>query len=207
MSDEVSIRMKDDGGLAPPASIFAPRPDKKGPKTIAVLLILGALTMAAVGLGDIQSSLAEDLSNEDLKELLTNVRENNGENITDEDYQAFHDEVRDSGAYAIRGWSVMLGAVLILGGGVALFRLKSMGSKLAIAGSAIAAIGGVYANLEIYSISQEMLPPSLILANKILGYLCGFCMVICASLAVLPLINASAKAALDQKVTLVTEEE
>jgi hypothetical protein len=32
-------------------------------------------------------------------------------------------------------------------------------------------------------------------------------MVICAGLAVLPLMNASAKAALDQKVTLITEEE
>ena len=131
----------------------------------------------------------------------------NGDNITDQEYQDFHDEARDSGAYTIRGWSVMTGAVLVLVGGILLFRLKSIGAKLTIAGSVIAAIGGCYANLEIYSISEEMLPPSLILANKILGYLCGFCMAICASLAILPLFNASAKSALDQQITLVTEEE
>tara|TARA_B100000767_G_scaffold267720_1_gene286845 strand:+ start:4905 stop:5528 length:624 start_codon:yes stop_codon:yes gene_type:complete len=207
MSKDFSIRMSDDGGAPSEMPLFSPRPDKKGPKTIAVLLILGSLLMGFTAAGDIQLSLSDDLSQEELDTLLTNVRTSNGENITDEEYQEFHDETRDSGAYTIRGWSVMAGAVLVLFGGMSLFRLKSIGAKLAIAGSVIAIIGGVYANLEIYSISQEMLPPSLILANRILGYLCGFCMVICASLAALPLFNASAKSALDQKVTLVTEEE
>ena len=49
MNDDVSIRMKDDDGLAPPASLFAPRPDKKGPKTIAILLIMGSVLMLLVG--------------------------------------------------------------------------------------------------------------------------------------------------------------
>lgn len=207
MSEEFSIRMKEEDGLAPPASLFAPRPDKKGPKTIAILLIIGSLLMGATALGDFQSSQADDLPQEELDRLLTNVRTSNGENITDAEYQDYHDEVRDSGAYTIRGGSVMVGAILILVGGIMLFRLKSMGPKLVIAGSIIAALGGGYANLEIHSLSEEMLPPSLILANKILGYLCGFCMVICGSLAILPLFNSSARAALDQKVTLVTEEE
>ena len=207
MSEEFSIRMKEEDGLAPPASLFAPRPDKKGPKTIAILLIIGSLLMGATAIGDFQSSQADDLPQEELDRLLTNVRTSNGENITDAEYQDYHDEVRDSGAYTIRGGSVMVGAILILVGGIMLFRLKSMGPKLVIAGSIIAALGGGYANLEIHSLSTEMLPPSLILANKILGYLCGFCMVICGSLAILPLFNSSARAALDQKVTLVTEEE
>lgn len=207
MSEEFSIRMKEEEGLAPPASLFAPRPDKKGPKTIAILLIIGSLLMGATAIGDFQSSQADDLPQEELDRLLTNVRTSNGENITDAEYQDYHDEVRDSGAYTIRGGSVMVGAILILVGGIMLFRLKSMGPKLVIAGSIIAALGGGYANLEIHSLSKEMLPPSLILANKILGYLCGFCMVICGSLAILPLFNSSARAALDQKVTLVTEEE
>ena len=207
MSEEFSIRMNEDEGLAPPASLFAPRPDKKGPKTIAILLIIGSLLMGATAVGDFQSSQADDLPQEELDRLLTNVRTSNGENITDAEYQDYHDEVRDSGAYTIRGGSVMAGAMLILVGGIMLFRLRSLGPKLVIAGSIIAALGGGYANLEIHSLSEEMLPPSLILANKILGYLCGFCMVICGSLAILPLFNSSARAALDQKVTLVTEEE
>ena len=207
MSEEFSIRMGDADSLAPPASLFAPKPDKKGPKTIAILLIMGSLLMGFTAVGDFKLSQADDLSQEELDTLLTNVRTNNGDNITDEEYQGYHDEVRDSGAYTIRGGSVMIGAILILVGGIMLFRLKSMGPKIALTGSIIAALGGLYANLEIHSFSKELLPPSLILANKILGYLCGFCMVICGSLAALPLMNASAKAALGQKVTLVTEEE
>ena len=207
MSEEFSIRMGDADSLAPPASLFAPKPDKKGPKTIAILLIMGSLLMGFTAVGDFKLSQADDLTQEELDTLLTNVRANNGDNITDEEYQGYHDEVRDSGAYTIRGGSVMIGAILILVGGIMLFRLKSMGPKIALTGSIIAALGGLYANLEIHSFSKELLPPSLILANKILGYLCGFCMVICGSLAALPLMNASAKAALGQKVTLVTEEE
>ena len=206
MSEEFSIRMKDDDGIAPPASIFAPRPDEKGPKTIAILLIIGALLMGFTSFGDIQMSFTDDLSQEELDTLLSNVR-NNGENITDEEYQDYHDETRDQGAYSLRGWSVFVGAVLILLGGVLLFSLNVNGPKFALAGSFIAAAGGLYANWTIYTVSLEMLPPSLILANKILGYFCGSCMVICASLAALPLFNAAARAALSQNVTLITEEE
>ena len=207
MSDDFSIRMKGDDGLAPPASLFSPKPDKKGPKTIAILLILGALAMGVNAYGDIQLSQSEDLTKEELDALLTNIRTGNGDNITDEEYQDYHDEARDSGAYVIRGSSVMIGSILILVGGIMLFRLNSLGSKLAIGGSAIAACGGIYSNYELYTISQDMLPESLVLANEILGYLCGFCMVICASLAALPLFNSAAKAALDPKIILVTEEE
>ena len=66
MSKDFSIRMSDDDGMAPPASLFAPRPDKKGPKTIAVLLVLGSLLMGFTALGDIQLSLSDELSQEEL---------------------------------------------------------------------------------------------------------------------------------------------
>ena len=209
MSKDFSIRMSEDDGIAPPASLFAPRPDKKGPKTIAILLIIGALMMGATAIGDFQSSQAGDLPQEAVDDVLTNVRTSNGENITDAEYQDYHDEVRESGAYTIRGGSVMAGAILIFVGGIMLFRLKSMGPKLVITGSIIAAIGGAYANLEIVSLSKEMLPPSLILAHKIFGYLCGVCMVTCIGLAGLPLLNARARLALypNPKVVLASEQE
>jgi len=206
MSDSFSMRMSGDDGLAPPAEIFAVKPDRKGPKTIAILLILGSLLMGAVAYGDIASSFAEDLTQEDLDLLLTNVR-NGGDEITDEEYQEFHDKARDSGAYSIRGWSIMIGAVLIFVGGILLFRLNGQGSKLAIGGCLLAALGGIYANWEIYSISAEMLPPSLTIAYRNLGYLCGICMAICMALSALPLLNAGARAALYPKVTLTLEEE
>lgn len=206
MSDSFSMRMSSTDGLAPPAEIFAVKPDRKGPKTVAILLILGSLLMGAVAYGDIASSFTEDLTQEDLDLLLTNVR-NGGDDITDDEYQKFHDEARDSGAYAIRGWSVMVGALLVFVGGVLLFRLNGQGAKLAIGGSLLAATGGIYANWTIYSISEEMLPPSLTLAHELTGYLCGICMAICLALSTMPLLNAAANAALYPKVTLAHEEE
>jgi hypothetical protein len=205
MSD-FSIRMKNEEGLAPPAALFAPRPDRKGPKTIAILLILGALTMGWTSYGYIQLSFADDISQNELDEILTAIRDS-GENVTDEEYQGFHDDARDGGAYALRGWSVMVGSILIVLGGVLLFKLNINGPKFALLGSGIAAIGGVYSYWMTYQLSEDMLPPALILVEKIFAYLCGFCMVICGCMAALPLFNASARMALMPKITLANEEE
>lgn len=207
MNDDLSIRIDGNKGLAPPVDLFAVRPDRKGPKTIAILLILGSLTMIVAAYGDLSLANTEDLSQAELDALLTNVREANKQNVTDEQYQEFHDEARESGAYSIRGWSVMIGGIAIAIGGFFLFKLNSVGVKCAISGATFAAIGGIYANYLIYNISLDMLPEALILANKISGYLCGICMVICVATSALPVVNASARAALDQKVELVNEEE
>ena len=66
MSEEFSIRMGDADSLAPPASLFAPKPDKKGPKTIAILLIMGSLIMGFTAVGDFILSQADDLTQEEL---------------------------------------------------------------------------------------------------------------------------------------------
>ena len=207
LSDDFSIRMSSADSLAPPADLFATRPDRKGPKTIGLLLVVGSIMMILAAYGDISLANTDQLSQEELDALLTNVREANNQNITDEEYQEFHDEARDSGAYSLRGWSVLVGGLAVAVGGIQIFRLKSIGVKLALGGATIAAIGGVYANYMIYNISVDMLPDALILANKISGYLCGICMVVCAATSALPILNASARAALDQKVELFVEDE
>ena len=101
----------------------------------------------------------------------------------------------------------MVGSILIVLGGVLLFKLNINGPKFALLGSGIAAIGGVYSYWMTYQLSEDMLPPALILVEKIFAYLCGFCMVICGCMAALPLFNASARMALMPKIALVNEEE
>ena len=86
MNDDVSIRMNNEDSLAPPASLFAPRPDKKGPKTISILLIMGSVLMLLIGWGDIQNSMAEDFPDADLDAILGNYQ-NQDINITEEEYQ------------------------------------------------------------------------------------------------------------------------
>ena len=206
MSDSFSIRMSSDDGLAPPAEIFATRPDEKGPKTVAILLIVGAILIMIIGYGDIQNSNSEDMSQEELDTLLTNVR-NQGDNITDQEYQQFHDDVRDSGAYSIRGWSLLIGGVCIGTGGILLFILNLLGPKLALVGAGIGFIGGTYGSWKMKTISESALPEAMVLVNEILTYICGVCMVLCLALAGLPMLNASARAALNQKVVFIPEEE
>lgn len=206
MTDDFSIRMKDDDGIAPPASIFAPRPDKKGPKTIAILLIFGSLLMIVIGFGDIQNSLAKDFPEADLEPILENYQ-NQEVNITAEDYQEYHDEVRDEGAYSVRGYSLFVGGLLVLVGGFMLFRLKLLGVKLAISGSLIGLIGGFAGTWMMVGVSGEILPKGVTEITRLMAYMCGMCMTICVALAILPIINSSARMALDQKLTLVNEEE
>ena len=117
MTEEVSIRMNDDDDIAPPAFIFAPRPDKKGPKTIAILLIMGSLIMILVGWGDIQNSMRDDFPEEG-NDIISNFENNDEVNVTIDDYQEFHDEIRDNGYYTIRGYSLTIGGGLLIVGGV-----------------------------------------------------------------------------------------
>ena len=206
MSDDFSIRMNGDGGLAPPASLFAPRPDKKGPKTIAILLIMGAILMILVGWGDFRNSMADDFPDADLDAILDNYQ-NQEINITAEEYQDYHDEVRDDGAYSVRAYTLIFGGVLVLIGGILLFRLNLLGVKLSLAGSTIGLIGGFGGTWMMAQVSSEMLPQEVTTVTELMSYLCGVCMAICVALAALPILNASARAALNEKVQLVNEEE
>lgn len=206
MSDDFSIRMSGDDGLAPPASLFSPKPDKKGPKTIAILLILGSILMILIGWGDVQNSMAEDFPEVDLDPILENY-ENQNLNITADDYQEYHDEVRDSGAYSVRGYSLLIGGLLVLSGGFMLFRLNILGVKLSILGSVVGLIGGFSGTWMMVGVSEDILPEGVTEITRLMSYMCGLCMSICVAMALLPLLNSSARMALQQKVTLVTEEE
>ena len=206
MNDDVSIRMNSEDSLAPPAFLFAPRPDKKGPKTIAILLVLGSILMLLVGWGDFQNSMADDFPDADLDAILGNYQ-NQDINITEEEYQEYHDEVRDDGAYSVRGYSLLIGGVLVLSGGVLLFRLNMLGVKLSLAGSLIGLIGGFGGTWMMVQVSDEFLPKEVTTITELMSYLCGVCMFMCVALAALPILNASARAALNENVTLVNEEE
>ena len=206
MSDEISIRMKDDDGPIPPASLFAPRPDKKGPKTIAILLVMGSILMILVGWGDFKNSMAEDFPEGDLDAILGNYQ-NQDINITAEEYQDYHDKVRDDGAYSVRGYSLMLGGILVLVGGILLFRLNKLGVKLSLLGSTIGLFGGFGGTWMMTNVSSELLPQEVTTVTELMSYLCGVCMLICVAMSALPILNASARAALNESVELVNEEE
>ena len=107
----------------------------------------------------------------------------------------------------MRGYTLIFGGILVLVGGILLFRLNILGVKLSLAGSTIGLLGGFGGTWTMAQVSSEMLPKEVTTVTELMSYLCGVCMAICVAMAALPILNASARAALSGKVQLVNEEE
>ena len=215
MSDELGISImmgKEDSipeGPQFPSDILAVRADKKGPQTVAILLIIGAILIAGQAYGDWQLNSAQDLSDSEAEEILVALNSQGGEELSVEDYQDFHDAARDSGGYLLRASGLGLAAILILIGAPLLFKLNPLGAKLSIAGASIGFLGGVAGSYQLNQAAMETLHGPLSFTYEIMMYLCGVCMAICIALAVMPLFNAAARMALygEDKVTLIQEQE
>ena len=113
----------------------------------------------------------------------------------------------------IRSVGLFVSGVLVLFGSVNLFRLLSSGPKVATLGAGIGFVSGLYGSHLIRVASDDNLSGALLLTYEIFTYLCGTCMFLCGAFSALPLINARAKAALDnvnneaQESGLVADEE
>lgn len=182
--------------------MFAVRPDRKGPKTVAILLLLGGIFFAILGYADLSNHGSEALSDSQI-ETLINVPNQQGENLSIEQFQEFHKGVNEENGYLIRGASLGLGGILVLVGSVLLYLMKPLGGKLALAGSTIALVGGIFGNVIIHDAAKEHLQESMLIQTyEITGYLCGVCTFLCGALALLPLINARARLAFDEANTV-----
>ena len=182
--------------------MFAVRPDRKGPKTVAILLLLGGIFFAILGYADLSNHGSEALSDSQI-ETLINVPNQQGENLSIEQFQEFHKGVNEENGYLIRGASLGLGSILVIAGSVLLYLMKPLGGKLALAGSTIALVGGIFGNVIIHDAAREHLHDSMLIQTyEITGYLCGVCTFLCGALALLPLINARARLAFDEANTV-----
>ena len=207
-----SMRMEDEASVpTPPVDMFAVRPDTKGPKSVAVLVFLGAILLAWSAYGDYQLHTAEDLSDSEVETLLItpNSQADDADDLTVEQYQEFHDQARDSGGYALRAGGLAIGTLLMFVGSILLFQLKPLGAWLNVAGAGIGLVAGVAGSMLIGGAAVNSLTGPLLLTYEISTYFCGVCMVTCIGLAGLPLLNARARLALypNPKVRLAQEEE
>ena len=183
--------------------IFAIRPDRKGPKTVAIILLLGALFFGVLSYTDLSNANSEELSQAQI-ETLINVPNQQGENLSIEQYQDFHKGINESDGYLIRGTALGVGSALIFIGSILLFAMKPIGGKVAISGAGISFVGGVYGCMIIYDAAkQHLLESMLVQTHEITGYLCGVCTFLCGALALLPLINARAKVAFNEANSVV----
>ena len=176
-----------------PADLFAIRPDSKGPKSIGVLLILGAIVLFFQAYGDVGLHFSEDLSNEEVEAILEvpNSQGDGSTELTVEQYQTFHDAARESGGYALRGFGLIVASALLLVGGIMLLFLNGLGAKLSLSGAVIGLVTGIAGSLLIKEAADIDLVGVLLFTYEVYSYLCGVCMVMCAGMAALPLINDS----------------
>ena len=188
--------------------MFAIRPDRKGPKTVAILLLLGALFFGVLAYTDLTNANSEELSEAQI-ETLINVPNQQGENLSIEQYQNFHKEINESNGYLIRGTALGVGSVFVFVGSILLFGMKPIGGKIALVGTGITFVGGVYGCMIVYDAAKEhLLESMLVQTHEITAYLCGVCSFLCGAMALLPLINARAKLAFNEanSVKLVQDE-
>ena len=207
-----SMRMDDNQPESEiPLDLFAVRPDSKGPRTIGILLILGALVLLGQAYGDIGLHSATDLSNDEVQLILDvpNSQGDGSNDISTEQYQTFHDAARESGGYALRGYGLVLASLLLITGGIMLIFLNGLGAKLAVSGASIGLITGIAGSLMVKGAADTHLEGVLLMTYEITTYLCGVCMVMCLGIAALPMINARARLALypENKVILKNDAE
>tara|TARA_B100001564_G_C20569858_1_gene637809 strand:- start:91 stop:756 length:666 start_codon:yes stop_codon:yes gene_type:complete len=175
------------------------KPDRRGPKTIAVMIFIGGLLILFQAYSDFTANSLEDIPDSEVERLLETPNSQSETPITPEQYQQFHDDARDSGGYLIRSIGLFVSGTLVTFGSVNLFRLLSSGPKIATLGAGIGFVSGLYGSHLIRVASDANLDGALLLTYEIFTYLCGTCMFLCGAFSALPLINARARAALDNK--------
>lgn len=187
--------------------MFAIRPDHKGPKTVAIILIVCSLFFALVAKADIDLANQEEVSDEFMAEILETPNQQ-GDNISFDAYQSYHKEVNENNGYLIRGVSLAIGSVAGLIGGILLFRMKPLGGKIALSGALLSFFGGIVGNMVFHDAAQNHLNGTIQANAEYSGYACGICTFFFAALALLPLINARARLAFQEanKVVLAQDE-
>ena len=149
------------------------KPDRRGPKTIAILIFFGGLMILFQAYTDYTTHGLEDIPDSEVERLLETPNSQSDTPITPEEYQQFHDDARDSGGYQIRAVGLFISGILVTFGSINLFRLNSSGPKTATLGAGIGFISGLYGSHLIRVASDENLGGALLLTYEIFTYLCA----------------------------------
>ena len=187
--------------------MFAVRPDHKGPKTVGILLIVFSVFLGLVAKADLDLANTDEVSDAYMEQILETPNQQ-GDNVSFEQYQSYHKEINKHNGYQIRGLSLAIGSATGILGGILLYRMKPIGGKIALSGALVAFVGGIIGNMVFYDAANEHLNGTIQANAEYFGYACGICTFFIAALALLPLINARAKLAFDEanRVELVQDE-
>ncbi len=195
MGDLGSIRIENE--ISQP-SLVAPvipvRPNSTIPVLMGLLLVLGGILVMFMGYSEISKQGEPNLPKDEEKQLEQGFSQNS--NITGEDIQDLHDNLRHAKYYWYLGSGFMFGGLLMLVGGIQLLRKRSIGAKLGIGGNAIVILGALISYGTSSGPSEE-LGPMVSITYTGLAFVYGICSLCCGVFAAFPLLHASGRAALD----------
>ena len=120
-----------------------------------MVLFLGAILVLFQSYQDFLLHSSEDISDEEVETLLETPNSQSDVQITEEQYQQFHDDARDSNGFIIRAIGLGIAGTLILVGSINTFRLKQTGPIISTTGATIGLISGVYGSQLIRLASDE----------------------------------------------------
>ena len=203
MGDLGSMRIENE---SPQPSLVAPvipvRPNSTIPVLMGLLLVLGGILVMIMGYSDISRQGEPNLPGSEVKQLEQGFSQSS--NITGEDIQDLHDELRHAKYYWYLGSGFMFGGLLMLFGGVQLLRRRSIGAKLGVGGNTIVIIAALIS----YGISSgptNELGPVVSITYTGLAFVYGICSLCCGIFAAFPLLHASGRAALDSHLQIPQE--
>ena len=210
MSDLGSMRIENESSEprlieASQPSLVAPiipvRPNSTIPVLMGLLLVLGGILLLFMGYSEISRQGEPNLPEYEERQLEQGFATSN---VTGDDIQDLHDELRHAKYYWYLGSGFMFGGLLMLVGGVQLLRRRSIGAKLGVGGNAIVIIAALIS----YGISSgptNELGPVVSITYTGLAFVYGICSLCCGIFAAFPLLHASGRAALDSHLQIPQE--
>ena len=167
------------------------QPNSTIPVTIGLLLILFGLLIAFEGYAQLEYQGAANMDESYAEDIVDAINQNPDSNITVEDYQDFHDDLRHNYYYFAYAWGGMIGGILLFAGGVQLMRKQRIGVNLALGGNGILLITAIYLG------TQSSGYGIMSFSYQLTAGVCGICSMMCGLISALPILHKAGKAALE----------
>ena len=196
------IRIENDNSQELITPIIPVRPNTTIPVLMGLLLVLGGILVLFMGYAEIIRQGEPNLPKSD--EGILEQGFSQSSNVTGEDIQDLHDELRHAKYYWYLGCGFLFGGALMLAGGVQLLRKRSIGAKLGMLGNGLVIVSA-FISYGISSGPTNELGSMVSVTYTGLAFVYGICSLCCGIFAAFPLLHASGKAALDPHLTKPAE--
>ena len=196
------IRIENDNSQELITPIIPVRPNTTIPVLMGLLLVLGGILVLLMGYAEISRQGEPNLPKSEERQLEQGFSQSS--NVTGEDIQDLHDELRHAKYYWYLGCGFLFGGALVLAGGVQLLRKRSIGAKLGMVGNGLVIVSA-FISYGISSGPANELGSMVAVTYTGLAFVYGICSLCCGIFAAFPLLHASGKAALDPHLTKPAE--